>query len=240
MHLHYCPRIPGAVLKQAQKIIFLIQRKLSGDFCSSMFLSMLSVYTQDNHHHHHHHYYRHELWKLRRIICSLTLKVKLVLPSFLWGFYIFRPFWFMEQCVIRVWEGSPTKSPLGRTTNRGEDNIKMKGRLMDSRGLLLGQKASCCKHGNENSVFEESVKFRVQLSDSCLTEILLHESCQTRSAFYWNFSQRKLVVYYGRFGTANWSQLQGSYMPSYWSTILPSPLHKLPSNHDHNFIFTNF
>jgi hypothetical protein len=41
--------------------------------------STKSIWIIFHHHHHHHH---HELWSVRRSVCSLSLKVKLVLPSF--------------------------------------------------------------------------------------------------------------------------------------------------------------
>jgi hypothetical protein len=43
--------------------------------------SVMYRYGVNCHHHHHHH---HELWIVRRIACSLTLKTKLAIPSLLW------------------------------------------------------------------------------------------------------------------------------------------------------------
>jgi len=47
--------------------------------------------------HHHHHL---ELWRVRRSACSLTLKVKSVLPSFLGASYASPPFGLILQCLL--------------------------------------------------------------------------------------------------------------------------------------------
>ena len=52
------------------------------------------TYVHHHHHRHHRHYRRrlhfhhHELLRISHIVCSLTLKVKLVLPSFRWTFFL--------------------------------------------------------------------------------------------------------------------------------------------------------
>jgi hypothetical protein len=51
-------------------------------------------------HHHHHHHHHHELGSIRRSACSLSLEMKLVLPSFPWASYASFPVWPIFQCLF--------------------------------------------------------------------------------------------------------------------------------------------
>jgi hypothetical protein len=67
----------------------------------SVYIGVIMVYwyrRRRRHHHHQHHH--HELWSVRRSACSLSLKVKLVLPSFPGASYVSLPPCPILQCLF--------------------------------------------------------------------------------------------------------------------------------------------